>query len=204
MFRSAFPDIIFTLDQVIAEEDRVVIRLMGRGTHRGNFMGIAPTGRRVAFAGMTIIRFEGDKIAERWGLSDMAGLRQQLTTPEPPKREVIYMAPDDSHSTTRVLGVFNLCKATKDDTDGAFSFFVSSVPSGEGVPIHTHLKEDEAYYILDGEFEIYDSSNHKTLRVGPDAYVYVPRGIEHGFKCVSVNTGRMILMITPGGLEGIL
>jgi quercetin dioxygenase-like cupin family protein len=95
-----------------------------------------------------------------------------------------------------------MCKATKQDTDGVFSFFISTVPAGEGVPIHTHLAEDEAYYILEGEFEMYDMTNGKTLTVGPESYVYVPHGINHGFKNVGSETGRMVLIITPGGLEG--
>ncbi|GEM_PF-231332 len=214
MFRSAFPNIQFTLDHILAEGDRVAIRLTGRGTHKGNFMGIAPTGKQVSFSGMTFIRLRDGKITERWGISDMPGLMQQLgaggpgAATNPPARansskgEVVYMAPDASHSTTRVLGVYHLCKATKDDTRGIYSFFVSTVPAGEGVPLHVHLKEDEAYYILEGEFEIYDSTHHRTLTVGPDAYVYVPMGTEHGFKNVGKAPGRMILMITPGGLEG--
>jgi mannose-6-phosphate isomerase-like protein (cupin superfamily) len=115
---------------------------------------------------------------------------------------VIHVAPNESHSTTRVLGVFNMCKATKQDTNGIFSFFVSTVPAGEGVPIHTHLQEDEAYYILEGTFEMYDVTHKHTMTVGPDSYVYVPRNVEHGFKNVGSDTGRMVLIITPGGLEG--
>jgi predicted ester cyclase len=79
MFRSAFPDIQFTLDHILAEGDRVAIRLTGRGTHRGVFMGIAPTGKQVSFGGMAFIRLQNGKFAERWGLSDMPGLMQQLS-----------------------------------------------------------------------------------------------------------------------------
>lgn len=204
MFRSAFPDINFTLDDMRGEGDLVAIRLTGRGTHKGSFMGFAPTEKQVTFGGMTFIRLENGKIVERWGISDMAGLAQQLR-PVPPangNRKVIHVAPNESHSTTRVLGVTNTCKATKGETDGVFSFFVSTVPPGEAVPIHTHLKEDEAYYILDGTFEMYDTTNHHTITVGRDSYVYVPHGIEHGFKNVGSDTGRLVLMITPGGLEG--
>ena len=211
MFRSAFPDIQFTLDQVLAENDHLAIRLTGRGTHKGNFMGIPPTGKQVSFGGMTFIRIQDGKVAERWGISDIPGLMQQLggpgqpppvVQPKNPFGSVSYMGPKDSKSTTRVLGVTNLCKATKDDTRGIYSLFVSTVPPGEGVPIHTHLKEDEAYYLLDGEWEIYDKSNKETLTLGPDNYVYVPMGINHGFKNVGDKPGRMILFITPGGLEG--
>ena len=211
MFRTAFPDIQFTLDQVLAEDDRVAIRLTGRGTHKGNFMGIPPTGKQVSFGGMTFIHIQDGKVAERWGISDIPGLMQQLggpvshrplAQPKSPYDHVSFMGPKDSKSTTRVLAVTNLCKATKDDTRGIYSLFVSTVPPGEGVPIHTHLKEDEAYYLLDGEWELYDTTNNETLTLGPDNYVYVPMGITHGFKNVSNKPGRLVLIITPGGLEG--
>ena len=213
MFRSAFPDIQFTLDQILAEGDRLALRLTGRGTHQGSFMGITPTGKQVSFGGMAFIRFENGQVAERWGISDIPGLMQQLGVGhgQPPPSgnrprsafdHVSYMRSEDSKSTTRVLGTVNLCKATKDDTRGIYSFFVSTVPPGEGVPIHTHLKEDEAYYLLDGEWEMYDVDNNETLTLGPDTYVYVPMGLNHGFKNISDRPGRLVLLITPGGLEG--
>ena len=213
MFRSAFPDIHFTLEQVLAEDNRVAIRLMGRGTHKGSFMGIPATGKQVSFGGMTFIHIQDGKVAERWGLSDIPGLMQQLgvgpdqpppsiTLPHSPYDHVSSMGPLDSKSTTRVLGVTNLCKATKDDTRGIYSLFVSTVPPGEGVPIHTHLKEDEAYYLLDGKWEVYDFDKKETLVLGPDTYVYVPMGLNYGFKNISDRPGRMVLIITPGGLEG--
>ncbi len=211
MFRSAFPDIHFSLDQVLAEGDRVAIRLTGRGTHRGLFMGIPPTGKEVSFGGMTFICLENGKVIERWGISDIPGLMQQLAggagQPPPassrtPYDHVSIVKPEESKSTTRVLGVTNLCKATKDDTRGIYSLFVSTVPPGEGVPIHTHLKEDEAYYLLDGEWEMYDVTNNETHTVGPNSYVYVPMGTDHGFKNISNRPGRLVLIITPGGLEG--
>src|SRR4030067_2191008 len=84
MIRSAFPDIRFTLDQVFAENDHVAIRLTGHGTHKGNFMGIPPTGKQVSFGGMTFIRIQDGKVAERWGISDIPGLTQQLGEPRQP------------------------------------------------------------------------------------------------------------------------
>jgi steroid delta-isomerase-like uncharacterized protein len=213
MFRSAFPDIQFSLDQILAEESRVAIRLTGRGTHKGDFMGIPPTGKQVSFGGMTFVHIQDGKVAERWSLSDIPGLMQQLgvgpgqppppgARPSNPYDHVSSMGPLDSKSTTRVLGVTNLCKATKDDTRGIYSLFVSTVPPGEGVPIHTHLKEDEAYYLLDGEWEVYDFDKKETHILGPDTYVYVPMGLNHGFKNISDRPGRLVLIITPGGLEG--
>jgi len=209
-FRSAFPDIQFSLDQVLAEDTRVALRLTGRGTHKGNFMGIPPSGKQVTFGGMTFIHTKDGKFTDRWGISDMPGLLMQLGGGQmpamPPVRtpydHVSYMKEHESKSTTRVLGTVNLCKATKDDTRGIYSLFISTVPPGEGVPIHTHLKEDEAYYLLDGEWEVYDVDNNETLVMGPDTYIYVPMGLNHGFKNISDKPARLVLLITPGGLEG--
>ena len=77
-FRSAFPDINFTFDQVLTEGDRVAIRLTGRGSHQGVFMGIAPTGKQVSFGGMTFLHMQDGKVTESWGISDIPGLMGQL------------------------------------------------------------------------------------------------------------------------------
>lgn len=62
--RSVFPDIHFTIEDMIAEADDVIVRLTIRGTHGGAFLGIAPTGKQVAFVGIQRMRFEEGKIAE--------------------------------------------------------------------------------------------------------------------------------------------
>lgn len=78
MFRLAFPDIQFHLEQEIAEGDLVVTQFTGYGTHHGEFMGIPPTGKEVTMSGMVILRFDGDKIVERWEEFNMLGLLVQL------------------------------------------------------------------------------------------------------------------------------
>lgn len=75
---AAFPDVAATIEDVIAEDDRVVVRKMWRGTHEGTFMGVAPTGRSVQFEGIVIWRIEKGKLAERWAQIDRLGLMQQL------------------------------------------------------------------------------------------------------------------------------
>ncbi len=76
--RDAFPDLQFTVEDMIAEEDKVASRYTMRGTHQGEFMGVAPTGNRVEVTGIDIVRFEGGKIVEHWGNSDELGMMQQL------------------------------------------------------------------------------------------------------------------------------
>ncbi len=75
---AAFANPHWTIEDLIAEEDKVVYRWTARGVHQGEFMGIAATGKPVSLTGITILRIESGKIAERWGSADMAGLLQQL------------------------------------------------------------------------------------------------------------------------------
>jgi steroid delta-isomerase-like uncharacterized protein len=86
MFRSAFPDLQFTMEDQIADGDKVVHRLTATGTHRGEFMGIPPTDKRVRVTGVNINQFVDGKIVEAWGFMDMMGLMQQLgAIPGPPR-----------------------------------------------------------------------------------------------------------------------
>jgi steroid delta-isomerase-like uncharacterized protein len=78
LFRSAFPDLRLTLDDLVAAGDRVVARWTLAGTHRGAFMGAAPTGKRATTGGIVIYRLEGGRIAEYWGSFDALGLLRQL------------------------------------------------------------------------------------------------------------------------------
>jgi steroid delta-isomerase-like uncharacterized protein len=78
MLRAAFPDLQATIDDVIAEGDKVVHRSTASGTHRGEFMGIPPTNKRATWGEIHILRFENGRIAEHWGQMDMAGMMQQL------------------------------------------------------------------------------------------------------------------------------
>jgi len=77
-YRRAFPDLRVTLEDLIAEGDKVVARLRFRGTHRGELDGIAPTGRRVDCSGIVVSRMEGGKIAEDWANFDDLGMMRQL------------------------------------------------------------------------------------------------------------------------------
>jgi steroid delta-isomerase-like uncharacterized protein len=80
IYRAAFPDIQDTLEQIVAEGDKVVVRWTSRGSHQGEFMGAAPTGRHVTFTGMRLFRIAENKIAESWVNIDERGLQEQLGT----------------------------------------------------------------------------------------------------------------------------
>ena|ERR1700754_3891245 len=78
MMRAAFPDWHSELHALIAEGDLVVERFTAGGTHRGEVMGIAPTGKTVSLPGINIWRLRDGQIVERWGLLDDLGFLKQL------------------------------------------------------------------------------------------------------------------------------
>ncbi len=77
-YLSAFPDGHTTVEDSIAEGDKVAYRWTFRGTHQGELMGISPTGEQVEITGITINRLSGGKIEEQWNLFDQLGMLQQL------------------------------------------------------------------------------------------------------------------------------
>ena len=78
MYRTAFPDAHYTVEDQLAEGDKVVTRWSARGTHQGPLMGIPPTGKQGTVTGIGIARFEGGKIVEAWTEFDALGMMQQL------------------------------------------------------------------------------------------------------------------------------
>lgn len=78
MFRTAFPDLVYVVEEEIAEGDLVVARFSARGTHLGPFLGHAPTGRVVTYRGIDINRIRDGRIVESWVQYDALGLLQQL------------------------------------------------------------------------------------------------------------------------------
>ena len=87
IFRSAFPDFQATIDDIVAEGDKVVIRQTFSGTHKGEFMGIPPTGKSVSYGVIDIIRLADGKFVEHWGQMDTMGMMQQLGAVPAPGQE---------------------------------------------------------------------------------------------------------------------
>ena len=77
-FHTAMPDLAFHVEDLFAEGDRVVFRLIIRGTHQGAFLGVAPTGKELTVTAIDIARLENGKIVDHWGQMDMLGLMRQL------------------------------------------------------------------------------------------------------------------------------
>jgi steroid delta-isomerase-like uncharacterized protein len=78
MLRSAFPDFKATINDLIAEGDKVVLYMTWTGTQKGEFIGIPPSGKSMTVSVIDILRFEGGQMTEHWGLADNLGMMQQL------------------------------------------------------------------------------------------------------------------------------
>jgi steroid delta-isomerase-like uncharacterized protein len=78
MLRAAFPDLTMTAHDMVAEGDRVFVRLTMSGTHRGEFMGMPATGRKIAVPMADFLRVQDGKLAEHWGVTDVAAMMEQL------------------------------------------------------------------------------------------------------------------------------
>jgi steroid delta-isomerase-like uncharacterized protein len=77
-FRQGFPDVVSTIEDIIAEGDKVVARWRSRATHRGEYMGTPASGKEVQFTGISIYRIEEGKIAQSWTVEDQLGLMAQI------------------------------------------------------------------------------------------------------------------------------
>src|SRR5215207_910959 len=87
-FRRGFPDVVSTIEDIIAEGNKVVAHWRSRATHQGNYMDTPPTGNRVEFTGISVYRIEEGKIAESLTVEDQFGLMQQIgAIPEPEQSE---------------------------------------------------------------------------------------------------------------------
>jgi quercetin dioxygenase-like cupin family protein len=100
----------------------------------------------------------------------------------------------------RLLGIPTLMRSTAETTNGAFGLMEHwEMPVGFASPYHTHHREDESFYVLEGEMGFV--SNGEWSKAGPGTFVYGPREIAHGFKVIGNSPARMLLMCTPGGFE---
>jgi steroid delta-isomerase-like uncharacterized protein len=87
-FRRGFPDVVSTIEDLIAEGDKVVARWRSRATHQGEYMGTPASGKQVQFTGISFYRIEEGKIAESWTVEDQLGLMGQIGAfPEPEQSE---------------------------------------------------------------------------------------------------------------------
>jgi quercetin dioxygenase-like cupin family protein len=89
-------------------------------------------------------------------------------------------------------------KARAEDTGGALGLVEGSFYQGFGPPLHVHTREDEAFYVLEGNIRIRQGQDE--FVAGPGAWVWGPRGVPHTFK-VESESARALVIVTPGGFE---
>lgn len=77
-YRAAFPDVRFTVEDIVAEGDRVVVRFTAVGTQRGEFLGIAPTGKAISVSVIDLVRLRDGQIVEDWERFDLLNMLTQL------------------------------------------------------------------------------------------------------------------------------
>ena len=90
-------------------------------------------------------------------------------------------------------------KVTGHDTGGAYALMESVALPGAGDPLHIHTEEDEALYVLEGEIDV--QIDGCSRRLGPGAYVYLPRRTQHSHTVVGNSPARLLITVSPAGLE---
>ncbi|MGO8813992.1 MAG: quercetin 2,3-dioxygenase [Terriglobia bacterium] len=89
--------------------------------------------------------------------------------------------------------------ATAEDTDGRFALIEAVSRKGNAPPPHIHHREDETFYVLDGEITV--SVGDRIIKAKPGTMVFLPRGVAHSF-AIESDELRMLILATPAGLEG--
>ena len=101
--------------------------------------------------------------------------------------------------TFTMLGTTMRLIGTAADTGGLYTVIEQVTPAGWGPPRHVHSREDEIFYILEGTYELHVGDERQTVSTGASAIL--PRHVPHGFRNVASTPGRLLSVITPGGLE---
>ncbi len=113
-------------------------------------------------------------------------------------KAVAHVAPGEGRRSLWVLSELVTYKIPSQQTGGAYSLFEIETPPGSGPPPHVQHREDESFYVLEGEYEF--QVDGCILRVGAGSLLYVPKGSLHTHKKVGEGIGRMMVTQTPGGL----
>jgi quercetin dioxygenase-like cupin family protein len=98
-----------------------------------------------------------------------------------------------------VFGDLMYLKVSKEDTNGAFTIMEDVIPAHGGPPLHLHHREDEAFFVLEGDY-IFEVDG-RPITAHPGDFLWAPRGIRHTFQNQSSSAGRLLITITPGGAE---
>ena len=121
----------------------------------------------------------------------LAGDKTALTTPK--------VVAEREGTKVWAMGVLVTVKVRAEDTGGAYSVFEDLIPPGAGPVPHTHTKEDETIFVIEGELRAWLGGKQYDVKAGD--FVHMPRGVRHYFKNVSEKPTKLLLSYTPGGFE---
>ena len=114
---------------------------------------------------------------------------------------VVHVPPGGGHAWW-VYGDKDIIKVTTKETGGALTFMETVIPPHAGPPLHIHHRENEAFYVLDGDIKVVD--NGREFQVTTGAFVYMPQESVHRFENVRDVPSTILLFFVPGGFEGYL
>ncbi len=117
-------------------------------------------------------------------------------------KATIRKAEDSSGRPRSVVvlgGIEIVYLTTSEDTDGVYSLFEITMPPGQGPPPHVHSREDESWYVLDGEFDF--QVGERSFAAAPGDFLLGPRNVPHGLKAVGTTPAKILMVVTPAGFE---
>jgi mannose-6-phosphate isomerase-like protein (cupin superfamily) len=117
---------------------------------------------------------------------------------ESTEKGVAHIPPGEGARSLWVMGVLATSKIPSHKTGGAYALFEVATQPGSGPPPHIHHREDESFYVIEGDYEFL--IGRETLRVGAGTLLYAPKGTLHAHKNVGEDVGRLLVTQTPGGL----
>lgn len=111
------------------------------------------------------------------------------------------IGPEDDRKRISGAGDEYSFMATGEHTDGNYFFVESVVPPGGGPPPHIHSREDEGFYVIEGEL-VFRAAGKRSV-AGPGTFVHIPRDVPHHFKNESDGVAKMVFFFVPAGIEGM-
>jgi len=110
-----------------------------------------------------------------------------------------YVAPGGGATFNVIGGDQITIKVGSKETEGAFTVIETTTPPHAGPPPHVHEREDESFYVLEGEFEFHVGRSSTRAQAG--AFVMAPRGLPHRFQNVGETPGKLLIVCQPAGFE---
>jgi mannose-6-phosphate isomerase-like protein (cupin superfamily) len=123
-----------------------------------------------------------------------------MTSLTPTAADACFLGPGEGQSLWFLRNRMSI-KATAESTGGAFGLVESLVAPGFSPPLHIHHREDETFYVLEGELTM--KCGDRTFRAVAGAFVFLPRDVPHTFVVEGDQPARMLTLLTPGGGEGV-